>query len=89
MVGVIVGSRIEFDIDHYPRIRAWDSEVGHDRYLYLHGLVAYAHGEIDDLWTDLEVHHVDHDRWNNQPENLEAREPEPHADYHLNGGELA
>ena len=89
MVGVIVGSRIEFDIEHYPRIRAWDSEVGHDRYLYLHRLVAYAHGEIDDLWTDLEVHHVDHDRWNNQPENLEAREPEPHADYHLNGGELA
>ena len=40
---MIFSPRIEFDIDHYPRIRAWDTEVGHDRYLYLHRLVAYAH----------------------------------------------
>lgn len=85
---MIFGPRIEFDPDHYPRIRVWDSSVGHDRYLYLHRLTAYAHGEIDDLWTDLEVQHADHDCWTNRPGTLEAREPLPHADYHLNGGAL-
>jgi len=86
---VTVGPRVEFDPDHYPRLRVWDPRTQQDRYLYLHRLAAFASEEIDDLWTDLEVHHVDHDRWNNRPENLEARGPEPHADYHLNGGELA
>lgn len=89
MVGVIVGPRLEFDPDHYPRLRVWDSRAGHDRYLYLHRLTAYAHGEIDSLWTDYHVHHLDHDRWNNQPSNLERRPPDEHCDYHLNGGASA
>ncbi|QIO21344.1 hypothetical protein G9465_02805 [Haloarcula sp. JP-L23] len=86
MVGVIFRPRVEFDLDHYPRVRVWDPNAGHDRYLYLHRLTAYAHGEIDDLWSDLHIHHVDEDRWNNQPGNLEARPPEEHSNYHLNGG---
>ena len=85
---MIVGPRVEFDPKHYPRLRVWDPQAGKDRYLYLHRLTAYAHGEIDDLWSSLEVHHVDHDRWNSTPENLEAREPDHHADYHLNVGAL-
>ena len=83
---MIVGMRVEFDPDHYPRIRVWDSRHQKDRYLYLHRLTAYAHEIINDLWAPEEVHHLDHDRWNSRPENLEARDPVRHADYHLNGG---
>ncbi|MHB9287399.1 hypothetical protein ACKVMT_10230 [Halobacteriales archaeon Cl-PHB] len=86
---MIVGPRIEFDPDHYPRLRVWDSEAGKDRYVYLHRLTAFAHGVIDDLWAPQHVHHVDHDRWNSIPENLEARDPAKHGDYHLNGGALS
>ncbi|MDZ7729921.1 MAG: HNH endonuclease [Natrialbaceae archaeon] len=82
---MIVGPRVEFDVDHYPRIRVWDSRAGHDRYLYLHRLTAFAHGRLDSLWSDLHVHHLDHDGWNNSPENLEATEPAEHGNYHMNG----
>jgi hypothetical protein len=78
---MIVGPRVEFDPDHYPRIRVWDAEAGHDRYVYLHRLTAYAHGQLDALWSPLEVHHRDSDSWNSRPENLEAVTPEEHADH--------
>ncbi|MFB6137531.1 MAG: HNH endonuclease [Halobacteriaceae archaeon] len=84
-----VGPRVEFDLDGYVRIRAWDADRGHDRYLYLHRLAAYAHGELEDLHASDHVHHSDGDRWNNDPANLEARDPVGHGELHLNGGALS
>lgn len=78
-----VGPRVEFDTDGYVRLRAYDSRAGHDRYLYLHRVTAYAHGEIDSLWADVDVHHRDRDRWHNQPENLEGRDPIEHRTSHI------
>jgi hypothetical protein len=75
--------RIEFDTDGYVRLRAYDPELGGDRYLYLHRLAAYAHGEISTPWEEKDVHHRDRDRWNNRPENLEARPPFEHRRGHL------
>lgn len=83
---MIVGPRVEFQPGGYVRIRVWDSDAGKDRYVYLHRLVPFAHGEFDSLWDDRHGHHVDHDGWNNSPENLEARDPVDHANYHLRGG---
>jgi hypothetical protein len=74
-----VGPRVEFDPDHYPRIRVWDSAVGRDRFIYLHRCVAYAHGLMDSLWAPVDVHHADCDNWNNHPSNLEAVERDAHA----------
>jgi len=79
---ITVGPRVEFDTDHYPRIRVWDPLAGHDRYLYLHRLTAYAHREIDSLWSEDHVHHRDRDPWNNQPGNLEGLDPDDHAEVH-------
>lgn len=80
-----VGCRVEFQVSdgqprHYPRIRVWDPRAGKDRYLYLHRLTLYAHGEIDDLWGEWDGHHIDGDGWNNRPENLEAVTREEHAE---------
>lgn len=77
---VNVGPRVEFCPSHYPRLRVWDGE--RDHYVYLHRLVAYAHGMIDSLWAGDEIHHDDHDGWNNRPENLFAEEPSAHSRYH-------
>lgn len=73
-----VGPRIEFSPSHYPRIRVWDSDEGRDHFVYLHRLVAFAYGEIDDLWSDLIVHHKNADSWDNRPENLESMTPDEH-----------
>ena len=54
------------------------------RPVYVHRLVAYAHGELDSLADPRQVHHCDGCTWVNSPENLEAREPPEHADHHLN-----
>lgn len=75
-----VGPRVEFPPDHYPRIRVWHPEKGRDVFLYLHRCSAYAHGLIDDLWEEVDVHHLDCDRWNSRPENLEALDREAHAE---------
>jgi hypothetical protein len=75
-----VGPRVEFDPEHYPRIRIWDGE--RDHYVYLHRLTAYAQYEIESLWEPVHVHHKDHDGWNNSPENLEALTPDEHEKYH-------
>jgi len=69
VVGMNVGPRIEWDPDHYPRMRVWDSRAERDRYLYLHRLVAFAHGKIDDLWEEKHVHHINGDSWDNRPGN--------------------
>ena len=70
--------RVEFEVGEYVRIRAWDSRAGKDRYLYLHRLVAYAHGEIDGIAEAMDVHHENGDKWDNRPENLAARPPAEH-----------
>lgn len=77
---VVVGPRVEFSPAHYPRLRVWDGE--RDHYVYLHRLTAYAYGMIDSLWSDDEVHHIDHDGWNNCPENLQAQAAVDHRRYH-------
>lgn len=73
--------RVEFDVDHYPRIRVWDSRAGRDRYVYLHRLSAYAHGILDSPWDPRHVHHLNGDRWDSRPSNLEAVWPDEHEDY--------
>ncbi|QCC47448.1 HNH endonuclease [Halobellus limi] len=75
-----VGPRVEFSLDHYPRIRV--SEGGREWYVYLHRLTAFAHGELDALDDERHVHHVDGDRWNNAPENLEAVASHEHDELH-------
>lgn len=75
-----VGPRVEFSLDHYPRIRV--SERGREWYVYLHRLTAFAHGELDALDDGRHVHHVDGDRWNNSPENLEAVASHEHDELH-------
>lgn len=77
-----VGPRVEFDLGHYPRLRVWNPDTQQDCYLYLHRLTAFAQGQIEDLTDDRHVHHVDGDRWNNRPENLEALTPEEHERRH-------
>jgi hypothetical protein len=80
MPTVTVGPRVEFDTAGYVRLRHFDGEREH--YLYLHRLAAYAAGELDSLDAAEHVHHVDGDRWNNHPENLEALDPATHDSRH-------
>lgn len=75
MSSVTVGPRVEFDPDHYPRLRVYDARAGHDRYVYLHRLAAYAHGEISSLWDSRHVHHKNGDGWNNRPGNSKGSTP--------------
>lgn len=71
--------RLEFRTDHYPRIRVYDPNVGHDRFLYLHRCTAFAHEVIDSVFEPVDVHHDDSDRWNGSPVNLERRERDEHS----------
>lgn len=84
MSSVTVGPRLQFDLDRYIRLRVRDPTTGRDRYVNLHRLVAYAHGELEHIRDDLDVHHLNGDRWDNRPSNLEAREPAEHGRYHAN-----
>lgn len=59
------------------------------RPVYVHRLVAYAHGEIDGLEDDRHVHHRDGCTWVNSPENLEACEHDRHGRHHLHGESLS
>lgn len=87
MVTVTVGPRVEFDLDRYVRIRVWDPEKGAsggDRVYYLQRLTCYAHGKIDalrmaDMEDPKEIDHLDGNKWNNHPDNLEPRPPEEHG----------
>ncbi len=80
-------ARFETRTDGYERWRSW--EDGEDVYVYVHRLAAVAWGELDDLGDERHVHHVNGIEWLNTEDNLEAREPDEHSDYHLNGGALA
>lgn len=85
---VTVGPRVEFRVGFYPRLRVWHSEEQRDVFLYLHRLTAYAHGYIDDLWAEVDIHHDDCDPWNNRPANLEPLERERHAQREPHVGNL-
>jgi hypothetical protein len=66
--------------NRYPMVRV--REDGKHYYFLLHRLVAYAHGIIDHPRFERdprEIHHVDEDKWNSNPDNLEAHTPEQHA----------
>lgn len=80
--------RVDFNPDHYPRIRVYDPDSGVDKQIYLHRLVAYAHGIIESPFSDKHVHHIDGDKWNNWPENLNAKSPGDHCRLTLHGVEL-
>lgn len=69
----------------YTAVReCWDA-----RPVYVHRLVAYAHGVIDSMTDPRHVHHVDSGRhWVNSPENLKAVDPDEHGSHHLNGTRL-
>lgn len=56
-----------------------------DRPVYVHRLVAYAHGLLDGLDDPREVHHTDGNPWLNSPENLQAVEHVEHYGHHLHG----
>lgn len=72
--------RVEIRPGEYPRIRYWDGD--REWYLYLHRCTAFAHGIIDDLFDGAPIHHVDHDKLNNRPENLTAIPGVDHSRYH-------
>lgn len=54
MASVVVGPRVEFDPDHYPRIRFWDPSEQRDWYVYLHRLTEFAQGNLDSPFQDTE-----------------------------------
>lgn len=80
-------ARYETRSDGYTRWRSF--EDGRERYVYVHPLAAVAWGILDGLDDDRHVHHVNGVRWANIEDNLEARDPVEHGDYHLNGGALS
>ena len=66
--------------ERYPMLRV--SEGGERYYFPLHRLYAYAHEIIDHPRFDRdnrEIHHVDENKWNSMPDNLEAHTSEMHG----------
>lgn len=61
------------------RIDGEESPDGRPRYVAVHRLVAYAHGELESLAQPLEVHHRDGLKGMNGPANLEALTPREHG----------
>ena len=61
------------------RIDGEETADGRPRYVAVHRLVAYAHGELASLSQSLEVHHRDGLKGLNGPENLEALTPREHG----------
>lgn len=80
-------ARYEVREDGYERWRSY--EDGRERYVYVHRLAAVAWGILDGLDDPRHVHHVNGVKWFNTEDNLEARQPDRHADHHLNGGALS
>jgi|GEM_PF-1798244 len=80
-------ARFETRGDGYERWRSWDGE--RERYVYVHRLAAVAWGILDGLDDPRYVHHVNGIEWLNSEDNLEARDPVDHGDYHLNGGAVS
>lgn len=75
-------ARFEERTDGYERWRSF--EGGRERYVYVHRLAAVAWGILDGLDDPRHVHHVNHVKWDNREENLEARLPDEHGRYHAN-----
>lgn len=85
MSTVTVGPRVEFDVSRYIRIRAYSRRHEADRYVQLHRLVAWAHGELDSPFVEDDRRHADHlngDKWDNRPSNLTGRMPDEHGRRH-------
>lgn len=80
-------ARFETRRDGYERWRCWDAT--REQYVYVHRLAAVAWGVLDGLDDPRHVHHVDGIEWLKVEDNLEARDPVRHGDYHLNGGALS
>lgn len=80
-------ARFETREDGYERWRSY--EDGRERYVYVHRLAAVAWDILDGLDDPRHVHHQIPIQWLTIEDNLEAVEPPPHADYHLNGGALS
>lgn len=78
-------ARREVREDGYARWR--DCCRGVESYVYVHRLLAVAEYGFDAL-EGMHVHHRNHIRWDNRPENIELREPAEHGCYHLHGEEL-
>lgn len=62
--------------------------VTDDGRVYIHRLVAFAHGELDHLWERRDVHHIDGCVWRNSPENLRRVMPREHRSWNLPTGEV-
>lgn len=76
----MVLGNVQWGPDRYPVLWVW--EQGEYHCFSLHRLALYADGELDHPCFDRdprEVHHVDGDIWNSDPENLEAHTPEHHG----------
>jgi len=80
-------ARYETRSDGYERWRSFEN--GRERYVYVHRLAAVAWDVLDGLDDPRHVHHVNGVEWCNTEDNLEARDPVSHADYHLRGGASA
>lgn len=59
-------------------------ENGRYKAIYVHRLVAYAHGIIDDLYAPYDINHNCH-AWVNNPDTLTAELPNQHRRSHLRG----
>lgn len=80
-------ARFETRDDGYERWRSF--EDGRERYVYVHRLAAVAWGILDGLDDSRHVHHRNGIEWCTTEENIEAVDPRPHGDFHLNGGALS
>jgi len=79
---MVMGS-VQWGENRYPML--WVYEEGEYWAFCLHRLVAYAHGKIDHIRFEsgeYEVDHLDEDKWNNVPENLDPKTPEAHGRRH-------
>lgn len=70
--------------DGYLEVRSGDG-----RSVYVHRLVAFAHGSIRSLADPRQVHHRNGLLDVNSPENLQAVDHPAHARFHLNETALA
>lgn len=89
---IVLGS-VQWGLKRYPALWIWEpyeepketengKKYGEYYSFPLHRLYAYAHGIIDHPRFDRdsrEIHHVDEDKWNSMPDNLEAHTPEMHG----------
>lgn len=71
---------VQWGPERYPTL--WIREGGQSYAVQLQRLAAYAHGKLDHIrfsGDPREIHHKDGDKWNNDPDNLEALDPWEHG----------